>query len=337
MRFWKILCAATAAEASFAAALLGLASAAGRWNAWLDIVAQFAPFWFALALLGAALALAAVDRGLPRTWVLALAAAGAITNGALIAPDFAEGLWGAPAPTPRTASSLRVLTFNVWDQNIDPRGTVDLILHSGADVITLQDIKGLAGPSWERLDDAYPYRAGCPQGCDIAILSRRPLRGAGSSAVAIGQDSPVLVWARTTAPDGEEVTIATTHYSRPYTPQLQRAQRQALPGLLRPFDFRTLILTGDFNLVPWSRGLAEQDAALDPLRRRTHALFTWPAIVPIIDKPAPFPLLALDHVYAGPMWRTLAVRRLARGGSDHYGVLVIMTHGGLASPAIDRP
>jgi len=337
MRLWKILGAATAAETSFAATLLGLASVAGRWNGWLDIIAQFAPFWFALALLGAALALAALDRGLPRTCILALAAAGAITNGALIAPDFAEGLWGALAPTPKTASSLKVLTFNVWDRNIDPAGTVDLILRSDADVIALQEVAGIAGAPRKRLDAAYPYRAGCPGGCHVEILSRRPLRAAGSSVIGIGEQFLVVVWAATTMSDGEAVTIATTHYGWPIPPQTQQAERRVLPGLLRRFNRRELILTGDFNLVPWSRALAEQDAALYPLRRRTHALFTWPANVPVIDKPAPFPVLAIDQVYAGPLWRTLAVRRLARGGSDHYGVLVIMTRGGPASPAIDWP
>jgi endonuclease/exonuclease/phosphatase (EEP) superfamily protein YafD len=336
MRFWKILCAATGAEASFAAAFLGLASVAGRWNGWLDIIAQFAPFWFALALLGAALALVAIDRGLPRTSILALAAAGAITNGALIAPDFAEGLWGALAPTPRAASSLKVLTFNVWERNIDPDRTVDLILRSNADVIALQEVNGIAGTPRGRLDAAYPYRAGCPGGCHIEILSRRPIRGAGSSVFAIGKQFLAVVWAGTTMSDGEAVTIATTHYAWPIPPQTQREERRVLLGLLRRFDLRQLILTGDFNLVPWSRGMAEQDAALSPLRRRTHALFTWPANVPIIDKPAPFPLLAIDQVYAGPLWRTLAVRRLARGGAAHYGVLVVLTQGALASPAVDR-
>jgi len=326
MRFWKILCAATAAEASFAAALLGLASVAGRWNGWLDIIAQFAPFWFALALLGGALALAALDRGWPRTWVLALAAAGAVVNGAIIAPDFAEGLWGALAPTPRTASSLRVLTFNVWERNIDPERTVDLILRSGADVIALQEINGIAGPARTRLDVAYPYRAGCPNGCGVEILARRPMLGAGSSVMPMGKQTLALavVWARTTMPDGEAVTIATTHYCWPMPPGPQRTERVALLGLLRRFDLRQLILTGDFNLVPWSRSLSEQDAALHPLRRRTHALFTWPANIPIIDRPVPFPLLAIDHVYAGPVWRTLAVRRLVRSGSAHSGVLVIL-------------
>jgi endonuclease/exonuclease/phosphatase (EEP) superfamily protein YafD len=52
--------------------------------------------------------------------------------------------------------------------------------------------------------------------------------------------------------------------------------------------------------------------ALGNVTRRTHALFSWPA---------PFPVLAIDQVYAAPIWQTEQVRRLPRSGSDHYPIL----------------
>ena len=38
----------------------------------------------------------------------------------------------------------------------------------------------------------------------------------------------------------------------------------------------------------------------------------------------PFALLPIDHVYAGPGWRTVRAERGPRLGSDHYPVIVTL-------------
>ena len=59
------------------------------------------------------------------------------------------------------------------------------------------------------------------------------------------------------------------------------------------------------------------------LERRTRALFTWPAgRFSRLRFAAPFPILAIDQVYAGSDWKTVAVRRGPELGSDHYPVVV---------------
>jgi endonuclease/exonuclease/phosphatase (EEP) superfamily protein YafD len=45
-----------------------------------------------------------------------------------------------------------------------------------------------------------------------------------------------------------------------------------------------------------------------------------------------FPVLAIDHIYAGPAWRTLAVSRLPRTGSDHYGVVASLARTPTSAP-----
>ena len=55
------------------------------------------------------------------------------------------------------------------------------------------------------------------------------------------------------------------------------------------------------------------------------ALFSWPAAAfTRWNIRAPFPVLAIDHVYAGAAWRTVSVRRGPRLGSDHYPVVVVL-------------
>jgi endonuclease/exonuclease/phosphatase (EEP) superfamily protein YafD len=82
-----------------------------------------------------------------------------------------------------------------------------------------------------------------------------------------------------------------------------------------------MILSGDFNSTPWSFALRRLDGGLAPLTRRTHAFFSWPANVARMRKAFPLPLMPIDHVYAGPDWRTAGLRRLPRSASDHYAVM----------------
>jgi len=85
-----------------------------------------------------------------------------------------------------------------------------------------------------------------------------------------------------------------------------------------------LIIVGDFNSTPWSFGRRRDDARLGVLRR-TRNLFSWPAERVSHNKlPAPFPVLPIDHIYAGRGWATVSVRRGPRLGSDHYPVVAVL-------------
>ena len=61
------------------------------------------------------------------------------------------------------------------------------------------------------------------------------------------------------------------------------------------------------------------------LIRRDRALFTWPAQQDSrLRWLGLFPILPIDHVYAGPGWATVKVERGPRLGSDHYPVIVTL-------------
>lgn len=45
---------------------------------------------------------------------------------------------------------------------------------------------------------------------------------------------------------------------------------------------------------------------------------------PRFKPPTPFPMLPIDHVYAGKGWRAVSVTRGPRLGSDHYPMVVVL-------------
>ena len=80
------------------------------------------------------------------------------------------------------------------------------------------------------------------------------------------------------------------------------------------------------NSTPWSFTLRRQDGRLG-LERRTRALFSWP-VAPTYGWTPPFPLLAIDQVYAGSDWKTVSVKAGPKQGSDHLPVTVVLRRAG---------
>jgi endonuclease/exonuclease/phosphatase (EEP) superfamily protein YafD len=162
----------------------------------------------------------------------------------------------------------------------------------------------------------------------MLIFSKRPFSAYGCQ-VTYNPNQPDItegiVWGRTTAPDGRPFTFATTHYAWPFPGGGQGMQMAALARWVKAHPDDDLILTGDFNLTPWSFALRRQDGMLKPLKRQDHAIFTWPAVIARLYKPTPFALLPIDHIYAGKGWRAVRFQRLARAGSDHYGIEAVFS------------
>jgi endonuclease/exonuclease/phosphatase (EEP) superfamily protein YafD len=110
---------------------------------------------------------------------------------------------------------------------------------------------------------------------------------------------------------------------------VQARQIQGLIAALDQGEGRRTILTGDFNLTPWSFRLRRMDESLQrvaSLRRLTRGLANWPARLPQLRGAAwPMPLIGIDHLYAGPDWKLVSLKRLPATGSDHYPVEVVLT------------
>ena len=308
-RWWAGLAGAVLVAVAAGASALGLLGAV--W-AWPDALNHFIPVWLCLAWIGGLVARFSWPPGPRRGWVVIAAALTVLIAGAPIAIEVASGAREA-VPGPPT---LTLLTFNRWWETPDSAREAQAIRTSGADLVAIQEGNGFAAAAMN-LRDVYPYQLLCGGRCDTMILSRLPFLATGREARG-GPWRPGgtdLIWARVMAPDGRPMTLATVHLYWPIPPWIQRNQRARVAADVAALPRDELILTGDFNLSPWSFTLRSLDKALAPLTRRTHGLLTFPATWPL-------PFLALDEVFAAPAWRTVSVSKLPRAGSDHYPVLV---------------
>jgi endonuclease/exonuclease/phosphatase (EEP) superfamily protein YafD len=308
--------------AAAALALWSLAALGGSISDNLDVLTHFAPIAAAASLVLLASVRLLMPRGRRRLSASVLAGAASLWSATLLVPE----LLALPQPAPPAgATTLKIVTFNVWALNGDPEASADWVKAQKADLVLMQETDGphaealLAG-----LRDAYPHGAVCTEvRCSLAVLSPWPASNTGVQRQrwrAPSWSALSAAWADFETPAGR-FTALTTHYTWPTQVYAQERQRAGLVHLARRHDPRDLILTGDFNLTPWSKALQEQDGRLG-LERRTRGMFSWPAWFG--GRAFPLPLLPIDHVYAGSDWRTVSVRRGPRLGSDHYPLVVVL-------------
>ena len=315
----RILAAATAMEVSVVAMILAAAGVCGVRNGWLDVINCFAPAILALALLGAGLAFWSLE-GRARTVTLSMAMASVAYGLVLIAPEVVR--WSADPPT--GGGQLRLLTVNVWRDNPTPSLAVEAILASDADVVFLQESDGSIRGGTPQIRSVYPYSSNCA-GSGVQIFVKSPITAQGCGLGSGSRADLDFAWVQTTAPDGRLVVLATTHFSWPFPPRFQAADRTALATRLGGAPQADLILAGDFNTTPWSFAMKQQDRWLRPLTRRTHAWFSWPARLDALRRPWSLPVLPIDHIYASPNWRSGRLTRVRIPGSDHFATEVVLS------------
>jgi endonuclease/exonuclease/phosphatase (EEP) superfamily protein YafD len=210
-----------------------------------------------------------------------------------------------------------VLSANVWGHNPSNFLAVGEILKRDADAVLLQEIDGEVFFALPRLRARYPHSSRC-LGSGVQIFLKTPILAQGCGLGSKSRADLDLAWVQTTAPDGNVVTLATTHFSQPLPPRYHEADCEALVARLAALPGEALILAGDFNATPWSFCLKRLDRMLKPLTRRSIAWASYPARLNRWHWRWPIPFLPIDQIYAGPDWSLVRLTRVWVPGSDHF-------------------
>lgn len=304
-------------------AVLALAAQGGRFSDRLDVLTHFTPIWLGGLLLALLVWMLTGRRG-RSTPVLTLV--GVLSALTLMIPELtAKQSRGGKID----GAALTVVQFNVWGRNRDPEGTARWILAADPDIIILEEGFSRSGGVAKALAKRYPHRTTCaePRPCSTMILSKRRPVAEGGLSPAVSPTHLAGAWATFSAPGGP-FTVVGAHFTWPYPAGPQQQMTLRLARVLERFPKDRLIVSGDFNSTPWSFSLRRQDRMFG-LERRTRAIASWPAgEFSRLRLASPFPLLAIDHIYAGKAWRTIDARRGPGLGSDHYPVLVTLAPAG---------
>lgn len=305
---------AAVAALALACALALVLAQGGRFSDRLDVLTHLTPGFLAGALAAGLAWLLLGRRGKATPALVAVSLASALL---LMGPEL---LAASRAPrVPPEGPTLKLLQFNLWGRNRDPEATARWILEEDPDVIVFEEGFARSGGVARALAVRYPHSITCaePLPCSTMILAKRAPRAGGGLSDA----NLVGAWATFQGRRGR-FTVVGVHYTWPLPAGPQQQQTRRLAEVLQRFPKDSLVVAGDFNSTPWSFSLRRQDR-LFGLERRTRALFSWPAgDFSGRHVSAPFPVLPIDHVYAGEAWKTVSVKRGPKLGSDHYPIVV---------------
>jgi endonuclease/exonuclease/phosphatase (EEP) superfamily protein YafD len=292
--------------AAAAATCLVLLGQIGRWHQLLDQLNSLLPLLLPALALFLAAALRLGDRA-----TIGVAALGLIFGSYQLGGAALRNV-GFRAETSRAGlPSLKILTLSTCHSNPDP-GTIRKIVAAEApDIAVLQETSGSTAKVVDGLLPRYHRIKSCKGWpCPLTILSRWPI---GKLAVVPNRNNPEMMIGDVEAPFGR-FRIINVHLPRPYDKAAGRFIRELARISQRHQEATRLIVAGDFNTASGSFGLA-RFAKASRLRQRNGFIPTYPANQPI---PA---FVGIDHVFADHDWSGGQCRRMAAGGSDHYGVV----------------
>lgn len=279
----------------------------GRWSWWLDVLANFRPQYVAALTLAALFLLLGHWR---KTALVAVA--GIVANLAVIVPLYV-GMGRVETATP----TLRVMSFNLYDSNLQFGEVIALIDEVGADVVFLHEVSR----PWElALDAAVPdYRITRSRSEELifgTLVLSRPEDSVTSFGFTIGGPRAVEV-----IHDG--VAILGIHPISPTTAE-RAALRNAQIGFAADWandQDRPHLVTGDFNATPWSYPFRRLLATTD-LRNSQRGF----GIQPTFPADGFFAWrVPIDHLLHSPDL-VVVDRRLGRpAGSDHFPLIVDLT------------
>lgn len=273
--------------------LLALATWAGPLHPAADSLAVLRVPLVTLAVL------AVIWTNWPRMLRWPLAGLGLIVLGHLVAMKLA-------APDP---GGVTVYQRNLWFGNDQMDSVAAEIRVLQPDVVTLQEVSEGNRVLLTQLRSDYPYQKFCGfRGWNgMAVLSKYPVVASDSFCTP----RRGLAGARVRLPGGP-VWVVSVHLGWPW-PYEQRAQVDRIEGLVAGLD-GTVVLSGDFNMVPWGSNVRRLARAARVRRagplRPTYRLKEagWPLALP----------LPLDHVWAPGGGRSEVLPPI---GSDHAGIL----------------
>ena len=322
MRFlWRALC--WILEAAAWALALGAAAAAvgangGRWVDRLDYLTH--PVLVFLAAGVAAFILSWFSPSVGRGWTirgLALVAIGA--SCLVVSPDFTRSrLPPAPAGAPY---QIKLIEFNAEGEDSNPDVVARWIAAQDPDIAVVVE------PTKE-IEAAIQTNTGLityNHDGSITATRHKPVRSRVNWDV---REVPGLASSLNLPSiygfDGQPFDLLAVHMLWPIPARNRRSVDLHYALLLDQEDRSRTILTGDFNSTQFSFRQRQADSGYG-LERRDQVLPTWPAVIPQLKRLwFPLPFMPIDHIYAGPLWRTVKVERGPRLGSDHYPIIATL-------------
>ncbi|MVZ66634.1 endonuclease [Sphingobacterium sp. DK4209] len=219
------------------------------------------------------------------------------------------------------SNSLSILISNVFEDNDDYQGCVDVVKKSNADLVLLLE----TNHRWEKetavLDQDYPHQIKVPIDNTYGMLmfSKLPFRD--SEVKYLVEEEIPSIHTKIELPSGQLVQVFAVHPTPPVPNENPRSTERDKELLLVADQAKNcklpVVVIGDLNDVAWSYTtelFLKMSELLDP--RRGRGFFnTFHAKYPLMQFP-------LDHAFISAHFKLISLRKMNNFNSDHYPIFV---------------
>ena len=304
---------------------------------YLPVIVALTPWFAATAVVALVLsrALGAGTRIAVRVLILGALVLEALWQGPFLIPHAQVGASAgqASAPAQASATTLRVMTCNVYKGRADPERIVELVRSEGVQVLALQETTRDFVSELERtgLGELLPYssRASSDGVYGNGIWSALPISDAQSDAVgssASAMPSGTVTLGADDSGAGARVCLVSVHTCAP-VPGYWNLWKRSVEEISAVRDRAAAdtatryVLMGDFNATydhaPFREMLG--GTLRDAAREVGRLTLTWPA-----DRASVPALSGIDHVVMGPGVGAQDIEVAPVAGTDHKALLATL-------------
>jgi endonuclease/exonuclease/phosphatase (EEP) superfamily protein YafD len=214
---------------------------------------------------------------------------------------------------------IKVVTFNVYNRNLETERIAQFLLQEDADIVLLQEV---TEQHFDALSAAlsawYPFRELCfvRGACRQAIFAKRPW--ASIEHLRRNDATPEMISAVFDGGEHGTISVHGVHLATPYRPKQARQTDRLIAKA--GAGKGPAIVAGDLNMTPWSYGLQRLLVSAG-LRRHATFLRSWPMLG---NYRLPAPAFLIDHVLTTPDIKTVSIRTGPYLGSDHLPIIAVL-------------
>lgn len=218
-------------------------------------------------------------------------------------------------------NSLSVLISNVFEDNNNYQGCVDVVKKSNADLVLLLETDHRWAKETAVLDQDYPYQIKVPIDNTYGMLMFSKFPFQDSEVKFLVEEEIPSVHTKIELPSGQLVQVFAVHPTPPVPNENPRSTERdkellLVADLAKNSDLPVVVI-GDLNDVAWSYTtelFLKMSELLDP--RRGRGFFnTFHAKHPLMQFP-------LDHAFISAHFKLIALKKMDNFNSDHYPIFV---------------
>jgi len=256
-------------------------------------------------------------------WLLATVLL-ALPNAWYVLP-YLSPLLMAPTLAVSADAHPEIVTVNLNFRGRSPAKVIEYLQQTQAEVLVLSEYT----PAWAEVLEpalsAWPHRLTRPRTDPFgqAVFSRQAFLSAQELPLGVPGSENLKMVLRLA---GREIELYAVHLFPPTSPGRAAARNEqlsSLAALLAEAPKRPRLVTGDFNLSPYSPYFPAflQASGLSDARQKQGLHITWPA--------SPVPLwIAIDHCLADPSAGVSQVQTGPDIGSDHFPLEISLAASG---------